>query len=86
MVKNRISRKKVYASIGKKEAHSGVSTTIGNVVGIELVRNARTNEWQKEQGYDTVVLKVVNETSKYNGEPMFTEHTVTLFGKQGVKL
>ena len=87
MVKNRISRKKVFANIGKTRNGSGIRLGIHNVVGIELVRNEHPNEWQKEHRYDVFDLRVTEEITDSKGEVIaYNQHEFDLFGKRGLKL
>ena len=87
MVKNRISRKKVFANIGETRNGSGIRLGIHNVVGIELVRNEHPNEWQKEHRYDVFDLRVTEEITNSLGEVIaYNRHEFDLFGKRGLKL
>tara|TARA_R100001082_G_C4340260_1_gene149788 strand:- start:244 stop:504 length:261 start_codon:yes stop_codon:yes gene_type:complete len=86
MVKNRISRKKVYARIGEIKEGSGIRCSIHHVVGIELVRNEHPHEYQKEEGYDTYDLRIIEEVT-HRGEVVgHNKHKFNLFGKRGLKL
>ena len=87
MVKNRISRKKVYANIGENRKGSGFRCNIHNVVGIELIRNEHPNEYQKENRYDVFDLRVTEEVTNSKGEVIaYNQHEFDLCGKRGLKL
>lgn len=87
MVKNRISRKKVFARIGDIEQGPGIRCSIHRVVGIELVRNEHPNEFQKEQGYDTFDLRIIEAITDSKGEVIgHNKHEFDLYGKRGLRL
>ena len=87
MVKNRIGRKKVYAKIGETEQGSGIRCNIHRVVGIELVRNEHPNSFQKEEGYDVLDLRVIEEITDSKGEVIgHNRHEFDLFGKRVLRL
>ena len=80
MVKNRISRKKVYADVGENRNGHGIRCNIHNVVGIELVRNEQPNEFQKENKYDVFDLRVTEEITNSLGEVIaYNRHEFDLF-------
>ena len=87
MVKNRISRKKVFANIGETKQGSGIRCSIHRVVGIELIRNEHPNEFQKEKGYDVFDLRITEAITDSKNEVIaYNVHEIDLYGRRGLRL